>query len=323
MELDPMPAAGFRRKNDPEAVTSIARAAVTAVLMGSYVPKPRLGNVKAKGYPGDIFHVDQETGEGINAINLKDDWGIEGLRENLPQMVRRAHAFGRKLRISFAGFAPGDFACFLAMVYSLRPVYQPDEIEFNLGCPNAVGHTIISYDPTIVREVMRASIEVMPHNGIIPLDAKFSPFERRPLHAEVCMQGVMPFYGERGIRCVVTSNTVPHQQMDDPSGNPRIAALVQDGPNAGTIVHTGGKSGGDLMLAVSCREAAAWDALLPSEVGLILVGGIGRWEDAEKLIRAGGGVRRVRGIQIGTAFMQHEDPHVFKDVMMGIGTYLL
>jgi dihydroorotate dehydrogenase len=320
--LDIMPAAGWRRKNDPSAGAMLYGTAVTVDLRGSYVPSPRYGNRKADGHTGDIFWIDDDTGEGVNSIGLKDDWGLDGLMENLPQMVSVAHQAqqGMKLRISFAGFDAEDFALCGEYLHRLHPTDRPDEIEYNFGCPNA-GHGIISYSPDLVRECCAMIVDAMPQKNWISSDVKVSPFlNDNSLRSAVGLGGIVPFMKPSGpcIRAVVTSNTVPNIDLRDSEGRPRIAAEVMDGEKCGTIIHTGGGGGGDSMLAVACTEAKEWNDLLPSYGKLVLCGGLRTGEHAKQLILSGGGLGRVIALQVGTGFFHREDLQVFSDIATGV-----
>lgn len=327
-----MNAAGWFNKNSVHTIQQLGNSALTTTLMGSYVPDPRLGNKKAEGHRGDLFYVDQTTGEGINAMNLPDSWGREGLMIALPEMVGVAHLLGKKLRISVAGFTPADFADFIQAFYRLPDRHRPDEIELNFGCPNAHGHGIISYHFPTFQESICAVLTSMPQRGCISTDVKVSPMmaapaataDKRDLYRQIALS--LPPYGEgdRCIRAIVTSNTLPNQQMFDIEGNSRIAAIVQDGPSKGTLVERGGMSGGDRMLLMLCEEARNWNQHLPEDVGLVLVGGISRAEHVRDAVRAGGGTTRVLGVQVGTALFAaplDAGKRILHEVGVGMATW--
>ncbi len=310
----------------------LATAQSPLFTMGSYVPEPRFGNKKSRNHRGDLFYVDPETGEAINAMNLPDSWGIEGLRAHLPEMVKLAHSLGKKLRISFAGFEAGDFARFTEMIYSLKPEHRPDEIELNFGCPNAAGHGIISYNFSLFRDCTKASLSTMPRFRVIPTDIKVSPImaapvlvsEKTGLYEEIASLLSPPFQGRRRIRAIVTTNTLPGQRRVDADGHSRIAAIVQDGPLRNTLVETGGMSGGDRMLLILCQEAENWNKHLHPEIGLFVVGGIRRREHVRDAVNAGGGPRRVLGVQVLTAiFVAPHDAgkRILEEVGQGIAMW--
>jgi dihydroorotate dehydrogenase len=260
-------------------VVRLARSPVSAVTVGSITLRERAGNA------GEVYAT--RPGHAVNALGMPNR-GAPFYRDELPRMAEAAHAAGKPLIVSVAGFSPDEYG----ELAHLAAGAGADLVELNLGCPNVWegGHQerIASFDPDLVGRSLAAA------GGIdVPLGAKLSPLADPVLLREVA--GVL---ASSPAAFVVSCNTFPNGLAVHPDGRPAID------------VGFGGVSGA-AMKPIALGQVAQLRALLPPEVDLVGCGGVRRGEDLRDLVHVG-----AAAVGVATAFWDAgEDPGVFGDLL--------
>ncbi|WP_210493376.1 dihydroorotate dehydrogenase [Patulibacter sp. SYSU D01012] len=270
-------AAGTARTLDE--VARLARSAVAAVTVGSYTLGERAGN------GGEVYA--SREGYAVNALGMPNR-GAAQLREELPRMAELAHAGGKPLVVSVAGFAPGEYG----ELAGLAAAGGADLVELNLGCPNVwddgAQKRIASFDPALVAASVAAAADAS-----VPVGVKLSPLADPVLLAEVAAA-----VGASTARFVVSCNTFPNGLALRPDGRPALD------------VRFGGVSGG-AMKPIVLGQVAQLRAALPHAVDVVGVGGVRRGSDVHDLLQVG-----ATAVGLATAFWDRgEDPAVFGDLL--------
>lgn len=270
-------AAGTAKSHDD--VARLARSAVAAVTVGSITLEPREGNA------GEVYAT--RDGYAVNALGMPNR-GAPFYREALPEMAAVAHAAGKPLIVSVAGFDPDEYG----ELAHLAADAGADLVELNLGCPNVWSdgsqHRIASFDPDLVARSIAAAA-----GAGAPLGAKLSPLSDPVLLAEVAA-----VLADGAARFVVTANTFPNGLVLREDGRPAID------------VGFGGVSGA-AMKPIALGQVAQLRAQLPDRIDLVGVGGVRRGSDVDDLLRAG-----ACAVGAATLFWNAgEDPRSFGDLL--------
>jgi dihydroorotate dehydrogenase (fumarate) len=270
-------AAGTAKSLDD--VTRLARSPVAAVTLGSITKAARDGNA------GEVYA--SRPGYAVNALGMPNR-GAAFYREALPEMAGVAHAAGKPLVVSVAGFSPeenGELA-------HLAADGGCDLVELNLGCPNVWDDgeqkRIMSFDPDLVARSLQAAV-----GASAPVGVKLSPLSDPVLLAEVAAAAA-----GAGARFVVGCNTFPNGLALRPDGRPAVD------------VGFGGVSGA-AMKPVALGQVAQLRALLPDAVDVVGCGGVRSGRDVADLLAVG-----ASATGLATAFWDAgEDPGVFGDLL--------
>jgi dihydroorotate dehydrogenase (fumarate) len=270
-------AAGTAKSQDD--VARLARSPVAAVTLGSITKEPRAGNA------GEVYA--SRAGYAVNALGMPNR-GAGFYREALPEMVQTAHAAGKPLIVSVAGFSTEEYG----ELASVAADGGADLVELNLGCPNVWDDgeqkRIMSFDPELVAEALRAA-----SGAGAPVGVKLSPLSDPVLLAEVAAAAA-----EAGARFVVSCNTFPNGLALRTDGRPAVD------------VGFGGVSGG-AMKPIALGQISQLRALLPEAVDLVGCGGVRAGDDVRDLLAVG-----AVAVGLATAFWDAgEDPGVFGDLL--------
>lgn len=269
-----------------EDVKKFARSAVSAIVVGSITMEARLGN------EGNVYF--EQPGFSLNSLGMPNR-GASYYRSVLPEMVRTAHAAGKLLGVSVAGFSSEEYGQLVMMCY----ISGVDFIELNLGCPNVwdggVQKRITSFDPTGIANVLTVVEHEVPSTFVIGL--KLSPYSDPGLLGDAA--GVISGYTNVA-KYIATANTFPNGLAWAPSGNFAITGSL------------GGVSG-PAMKPIAMGQARQWMTALadPVDMPIIGVGGIASGQDMLDYINLG-----CTAVQVATAYWNaNEDPGVFSRIL--------
>lgn len=260
-------------------VTGLSRSPVAAVTLGSITKEPRAGNA------GEVYA--SRAGYAVNALGMPNR-GAAFYRDALPEIAGVAHAAGKPLIVSVAGFSPDEYG----ELAELAAEGGADLVELNLGCPNVWDggeqKRIMSFDPELVAAALRASA-----GASAPVGVKLSPLSDPVLLGEVAAATAAS-----GGQFVVSCNTFPNGLALRGDGRPAID------------VGLGGVSGA-AMKPVVLGQVAQLRALLPEGVDIVGCGGVRSGQDVRDLLGVG-----ASAVGLATAFWDAaEDPGVFGDLL--------
>jgi dihydroorotate dehydrogenase (fumarate) len=278
-------------------VDAFARSAVAAIVVGSITLRPRSGNAGNVYWSGPAY--------SLNALGLPNR-GLDYYAEHLPRMVASAHAAGKPLIVSVAGFDVQEYRR-IAEVVAPTGV---DLVEVNLACPNVwdggAQKRIACFDPgqtaAVCTAVGDALLARSPSDSgqAVPYGVKISPFSDPAALTELAAA-----LGERagqpaGPRFVTAVNTFPNAYVVDADHRPVID------------VELAGLSGPALK-PVGLGQVRQLRRLLPATVDVVGVGGVSAGRDVAEYLRAG-----AVAVQAATAFWNRgEDPSVFGSILSG------
>jgi dihydroorotate dehydrogenase (fumarate) len=249
-------------------VKALAKTPIGAITVGSITVEPRQGNPEPRWYTGD--------GYALNSFGMPNA-GIEFYQEQLPSMIKLAHAAGKKLSLSIAGFNTAEYV----MLAKLADDTKVDLLELNLGCPNisieGKQKPIASFDPRAINEI----VEAVSQTASSPLLLKLSPYSN-PAELQM-IAGVIAKTNK--VSAVVTSNTFPNSLMLK-HGEPIVAAGF-----AGFSGHN--------FLPIGLGQVRQFRKALPETIAVIGVGGIETKADVELYKQAG-----ANGVQAATVIVR-------------------
>lgn len=255
-------------------VENLARSAASFIVVGSITMNQRDGN------PGSTFNGDSIF--TLNSLGLPNP-GIDKLEEIGPEMVRIAHAAGKPIIVSLAGFTPDEFGNLARRSQKIGF----DGAEVNLGCPNVADggkrKPIISYRPRLVHDSLEEACGYI--NAFKPgwfISVKVSPMD--PDRIEEIAQIIEQF----PINAVVTQNTVPNCLDFSLDRTPVIQT-----PDKLGYAGASGKQ----VLQQALGQVNQWRRVLSEEIDVWGVGGVQSGTDVEKMLWAGASV-----VQVGTAY---------------------
>lgn len=284
-----------------EDVRTACRSAMTEITVGSITVLPRAGNEADPGL-GRTYYYHPSEKWSLNALGLPNV-GLTEYSRILPEMVRMAHGTGKDLRASVAGFTPEEYA--LLTEESLAA--NVDEVELNLGCPNAWGKDgtqkpIASYHPDLTAKILQAVKERMGSSRR-SVAVKISPIDDR----ELLFQVLDNIKASGIVHRIVGVNTIPNQERQAEDDSPALSF------NNGN--HLGG-------LAGSAIQDRALDVMsnvigfFGGGIEITSVGGIATGEDAMRHLQLG-----ATGIQCATAYLE-TGPRLFSDLFTELAEYV-
>jgi len=275
---------------DLAGVERMARSPASAIVLGSITVKARGGN------SGEVYH--SGDGYSINSLGMPNP-GIERLERDLPRMVEVAHASGKKLIVSVAGFSPEEFAA-LTRVAILGGA---DMVELNFGCPNiweGEGGTqkrIIAFSP---RELARTLAAVENCGAAVettPTSVKLSPYS----DPYVLGMSAETLNRYAFVNAVTVCNTFPN------------AFAWDDDLLKGAIDPAGGLGGlgGAAMKPIALGQIIQLRQHLDKRIQIIGAGGIRSGRDIQEFLAAG-----ANAVQIATHFMERGEERSFGSLLV-------
>jgi dihydroorotate dehydrogenase (fumarate) len=267
-----------------EDVRRVAKSRASAIFLGSITLDPRDGN------KGRTYAVSLGASSTINSKGLPNP-GLKYYLQNLPEMVQIANDHGKPLVVSLAGFSPEEYAVLTDGVL----MCGVNNIELNLGCPNAWGEDgaqkpIASFNTDLAGNILHRVGGAAGKDQWI--DVKVSPFSD-PLG----LVAIAAVISESGIaRAVTTSNTFPNAFAFDFEDETRTA-----------IDPAGGLGGmaGEALKPIALGQVKQLRAALPPEIGVIGVGGISTSRDVREFLRSG-----ADAVQVVSAYI-NVGPEIF------------
>ncbi|MFA6006728.1 MAG: dihydroorotate dehydrogenase [Candidatus Paceibacterota bacterium] len=265
-----------------EEVSQLARSATAAIMVGSITMEPRQGN------GGNVYWV--ESDYSLNSLGLPNR-GIEYYGLKLPAMVAEAHAHGKPLFVSIAGFSAEEYAIMSKIAFA----GGADMVELNLGCPNVwqggMQKRIACFDPVLVANILR-QVETWV-GAEAKIACKVSPYSdpfQLAQVAEVIGKSKL-------VKAVTTVNTFPN-----------AFGLNGEAPR---ITPAGGLAGmaGPALKPIGLGQVRQLRALLPSTQQLIGVGGIIHSTGVREYILAG-----ASAVQIATAYLERGET-IFSSIL--------
>ncbi len=267
--------------------TELLNSNVAAIVVGSITKDPRPGNEGTTYFAND-------TGS-LNSLGIPNP-GADYYRQHLPAMVKQAHAAGKLLFLSVAGFAPVDFL----LLTELAADCGVDCVELNLGCPNiwegGAQKRIASFDLHLVSAIL-THVESVVARKPINISLKVSPFTDPSLLETVAREIRLRDLLAKVI-AVTTMNTVPNALILDADGQPCITP-------AGGL---GGYAGAGIK-PIGLGQVRQWRQHLPDRIQVIGVGGIQTGRDVWEYLHAG-----ATAVQVVTAYCQ-EGKRVFERIL--------
>ena len=241
---------------------------------------------KNPGNTGRTYFYDPVTRESGNALGVPEAIAKEGYAILLPLMVAKAHALGKKVKVSVHASSPDEYARLAAFAFSCGV----DEVELNLSCPNerlTTGPQIIPcFDPGHTLRILSRVYVYCPKRKV---DVKVSAIGN-----DLIPELVRVFTGSGVVRNVVGINTIPNQTFKNPDGSEGLDYIGEDKKR----YHTGGQAGKPIA-DERRRVQEGFVRLLPKDMGFIAVGGIFTAEDVLECERD-----RARGVQTATALLE-------------------
>jgi dihydroorotate dehydrogenase (fumarate) len=271
-------AAGWlKHPGDVAGILKLPSDLVSFVTLGSYTLLPREGN------PGNTFWDDGEQDPtSLNALGLPNP-GAEEVRKFFPALARKIREAGKKVRVSIASMSIEDYKELGRIFVGLRP----DEIEYNLGCPN-VRHDgeqkpIWAFDIDAMATIIADAHRVGGSLGEPDISFKLSPYSDPFFLGRVADMLAKDL---KGYMRLVTTNTFPNAAaFETDTGKPVID------PNDG---YAG--LGGYAMKHIALGQVRQLKKRLP-HIALVGVGGVSAGADVFDLEYAG-----AFEAQVGTAF---------------------
>lgn len=278
-------------------VRRLCNSAVTRIMVGSVTWQERAGNTPVP--PGDVYYFNPDTQESGNALGLPNI-GWQKLKRELPEMIALAHAHGKQLWVSLAGFTVDEYFAMADDAFELGV----DGVQFNLACPNVhdqgAQKRMFCEQPDLVRRLLR-----MCHRygfGHQEIGIKISPTTNEQLVEELC--DVVRTVGDV-VTEVVGVNTEPNCTFVDERGVHRLAFRA---PGSDAVLHVGGRAGAPLKeLALSTFRL--YRKYLPPYVRYVYVGGVFIGADVLQPLREG-----AAGFECATALIQ-DGPRIFSDIL--------
>ena len=253
-------------------VRKLARSPVAAIMVGSITLEPREGN------SGDVYYT--EPGFSLNSLGLPNP-GAAYYEKFLPEMAEIAHAAGKPLFVSVAGFSPEEYSELACLAFR----GGADAVELNLGCPNVWEErrqkAPACFNRKLVEEIL---YQVRGEVGLGALvGVKVSPFS----DVEGLERVVNILKQSELVKFTTIGNTFPNAYACDEEGKPRIT------PGGGLAA-----MGGPAIKPISLGQVKQLRALLPERIAIIGTGGIGSARDVLDYQNCG-----AQAVQIATAIL--------------------
>ncbi|MCB9845557.1 MAG: dihydroorotate dehydrogenase [Phycisphaeraceae bacterium] len=238
---------------------------VGALVTKSITPLPR------EGHPG-LRVVPLRVGM-LNAVGLANPGLDAFLREHAPRIGRvRCPVIG-----SIAGFSVDDY---IAVAQGFATLDSLAAVELNVSCPNVSTGTEFGADPALLRSLVAAVREALPHHRLF---VKLSPIAvGHPSIVEVA-RAAIEGEGEPGgpnarpgADALTLTNTMPAMAIDVQTRRPVLAN------------GSGGLSGPAIHPIVVKLVHDSWRGVCrDAGTPIIGLGGVMNWRDAAELILAG------------------------------------
>ena len=279
-----------------EEVKSLAKSCISIIVAGSFTIEEREGNQGENFWVGGI----KENSEDIFSLNSRDlpNQGKEYCEQVIPEMVMIAHAVGKLLCISVAGFSPQEYAILAKKAFELGA----DIVELNLSCPNVWENgkqkRIACFDPDLVREILRTVQEAVGPSAKVFV--KLSPFSN-PRNLKEIAEAIAQF---ELVKAVVSMNTFPNACLFDEKGRPRIT--VGEG--------LAGLSG-SAVKPIAFGQVKQLRSLLPKSIAVVGVGGIMTGQDIKDMHRAGASICQVCTLLLKGETKPEDWPDIFTMLM--------
>lgn len=256
----------------------LLRTPLTHITVGTYdgegrteLPRSRFydgrGSINSAGMPGPSF---------------------EDLKELLKEMVRLAHAAGKKLRVSVA---TNDRVRCLALVLLCKEV-GVDEVELNLSCPNLQDVPILSYDLEGLQRLFEALWKL--NLGAMRLSAKISPLVPIKVGTRTYVAALVQLLNDwrQLITTVVSMNTWADGMMFNAEGDSAISRIY-------------GGIGGDYLKPMAQGQFLRLRGLLDDRIGMYYAGGVRTGADLRNCENM-----KADGAQVCTAYLELKDQRV-------------
>jgi dihydroorotate dehydrogenase len=254
-----------------EDVEMMAKTGVGWIEGGSYTLERRFGNDRDQetGEHLDltVWHYDRETGTMTNSLGMpnvgfnKDNEDLESIEEQLPEMIRIAHAYGKPFLLNVAPVSNEPIEETKELV---RRGYAQgvDGVLVNAGCPNVVTtdggrHELLSRSEDGLRGVLNGLAEVVQRYK--PVAVRVSPLRGLGL------ENIATVVAESGVvSAVFTPNTWPGHKPVDTEGKPIL----------GVPGNVGGASG-PAFANKAIVETQMWvEALKGSDIDVVRSSGV-------------------------------------------------
>ncbi len=248
---------------------------IAPVVSGSYTKEARSGNSGQHLFYPDTLDSFLELGYGLNSFGVKNDGAaaaVDAFNES---------AISKPLIISVAGFSVTDYVDCIQAVSNCITI---SAIELNLSCPNMQHGTIVSFDLTLLEEMLTA---LTSYNGK-PLWVKLSPYSDPNQLAAVAT--LINKHSET-IRAVVTCNTFPNGYAGETVVSPNHGLAGLSGP---------------ALKPIALGQVRQLRQHLCSSIAVIGVGGITTGDDIVDFLEAGGA-----GVQLTSLPFWLKTPDLF------------
>ncbi len=280
-------------------VINACRSAATRITVGSVTVQKRDGNI------GETYYADPVDLWTINSLGLPNI-GMCNYRAALPYMVEKAHAAGKQLYVSLAGFSPEDYADMAVRSFDAHA----DGIELNLSCPNVwskSGRKAIPFsDPEMLNRIYDAVGNALPSKYVgKPITAKASPTDdahEMKEFAEVTATSGL-------ITEVIGFNTEGGKRRTRSDGKDALAFRADEADQV--LKHEGGLAGAALSDATPRRIRMLCD-MLPPSIPVVALGGIFNGAHAFKNLEAG-----AKGFMCTSSYMIN-GAGVFSNILEGL-----
>lgn len=272
-----------------EEVQALARAPVSAIVVGSITMEPRLGN------PGNVFWQDPAGVYSLNSLGLPNP-GCPYYGENLQQMRRTTHNAQKPLIVSIACFSPEEYAELAGFVAA----EDVDMVELNLGCPNVWGpggqKPIASYEPKLMEKILQLAKEELRQYPLVRVAVKISPLPPAILNE------VASVIAESGfVDAITATNTIPNGF----AWGERWKPAIDPGDGLAGIA-------GPALKPVSMGVIKQLCQLLPDTIDIIAAGGVRSGSDVADYLNIS---PKVKAVQVVTAHA-NEGTGVFGRILM-------
>lgn len=288
-------------------VVKACRGPMTRITVGSITKEPRTGNV------GDVYYFDPQKKWSMNSLGLPNI-GIKAYTQGILQaMSQTAHAHGKELWASVAGFKPAEYldmtlACFAAGV---------DGVELNLSCPNVHDGGVRKIIPALDWELTyKIVVDIRGSVG----GSEWDKLRRRlalklsPTDDEELINKLAIITANHGVEWLTIGNTIPDQEhWREEDGKPALSFRTDD--QDPVLKHRGGLAGSAVKRA-NLNMLRALRLLLPEQFRITGVGGIFDATDAFQYLEAG-----ACAFQCTTGYLEYGNK-IFEPILQGLAERL-
>ena len=259
---------------DAKAVAGLARLGFGFVEVGTVTPRPQPGNPRPR-----LFRLPEHQAL-INRMGFNNQ-GVATMVRRLDALRFRGQLAGTVIGVNLAkirtpfGAAAGDYTACMQRLHSLA-----DYFTLNLSSPNTPGLRQLQHGSELselLDQVKEMQQRLAQGGGVTPLLLKVAPDLDDEDIERIAEQVV-----RHELEGLIATNTT--LDRDAVSGHPSSA-------------EAGGLSGAPLT-EVSCSVVQKFRRILPAQLPIVGVGGIGSVEDAQAMLDAGANL-----LQIYTSFI--------------------